>query len=324
MSRYDDDTLTKEYYPVIKKWVEYLIKRAQKTKLFNRKSLPREHRQFILDCGWMWGEWLEPGQDSTKYMKELILHNDPEVGTAYLYYDSMIAMKMAKRLGQDEDAKFFENYAARVKTAYREVFAPDGKIKEQKRQCRYVRPLFMNLLDGDENQKNAGKLAELIKENGNRLNTGFLSTHELCRVLTKNGHSKTAYDLLLQEEQPGWLFAVKKGCTTIPESWNCFDEKGKPERSFNHYSYGAIVGWLIDGCAGINVADAKIEIAPNPDARLQYAKAVYESPLGRIVSEWKYVGGKVIYHMEIPANVTAMIRIPGQDEVQVTSGVYDF
>ena len=129
----------------------------------------------------------------------------------------------------------------------------------------------------------------MIERNENHLNTGFLTTHELSRSLSQYGQNRKAYDLLLQEEKPGWLFAVTKGCTTIPESWDCYDEEGNPHDSFNHYSYGAVAGWLMDCVCGINVSDGKIVIQPYPDERLRFAAAAYDSPYGKIVSEWKYM-----------------------------------
>lgn len=141
-----------------------------------------------------------------------------------------------------------------------------------------------------------------------------------------NGSSpdKTAYDLLLQTEKPSWLFAVKKGCTTIPESWDCFDEEGTPHDSFNHYSYGAIVGWLFDCACGIRVENGEICIQPYPDERLGHARAVYHSPYGKIISAWNYENGKCTYQIEIPANMRTMIMLPGKDAVHVTSGVYTY
>ncbi len=151
-----------------------------------------------------------------------------------------------------------------------------------------------------------------------------MTTHELCRALSRNGQNRTAYDLLLQEEKPGWLYAVKKGCTTIPESWDCFDEEGNPHDSFNHYSYGAIVGWLFDCACGIVLEDGMIRIQPYPDERLGHAKAVYHSPYGKIVSGWSYEDGKCKYEVEIPTNMTATILLPGKEAVHVTAGCYTY
>ena len=49
----------------------------------------------------------------------------------------------------------------------------------------------------------ADALNDLVVKNGYHLNTGFLSTPDLCRVLADNGHTDTAYRLLLQTGCPG-------------------------------------------------------------------------------------------------------------------------
>ncbi len=123
---------------------------------------------------------------------------------------------------------------------------------------------------------------------------------------------------------PGWLYAVKEGCTTIPERWDIYDENGNPHDSFNHYSYGAIAGWLIDSVCGIRVRDGKITLQPKPDQRLGFANGSYDSPMGKIVSEWKYDGDHIHYHFEIPANVKAEIILNHQSPFTLETGMYDF
>lgn len=327
MKRYGDDGLVRENYEALKKWTEYEINRAAQTRPTNMDKLPEGHRDYMIDTGWMWGEWLEPGQDDdggVAYMSNLMMNGDPEVGTAFFYLHLSYMEQMAEKLGKDEDASYYHDLAEKAKAAYRAVYTKDGKIIEEKRQCRFVRPIAHGLLSEEEMMQAAADLAEKIQENGTHLGTGFLTTHELCRSLSRNGQNKTAYDLLLQKEKPGWLYAVKKGCTTIPESWDCFDEEGQPRNSFNHYSYGAVVGWLFDCACGIVVENGEIRIQPCPDERLGHATAVYHSPYGKIVSGWKYEDGKCTYEVEIPANMEAMVMLPGRDTVHVTAGHHTY
>ena len=150
----------------------------------------------------------------------------------------------------------------------------------------------------------------MVIENDYHLNTGFLSTPFLCDVLAKYGYADTAYKLLLQPDAPGWLYEVGKGATTVWETWTGIDENGKPHESLNHYSYGAICGWLFGGVCGIHYADGTLTIDPTPDKSLGWAKAAYDSPAGRIVSGWRYDGDAVTYEFEIPANLTADVTLP--------------
>ena len=147
----------------------------------------------------------------------------------------------------------------------------------------------------------------MVINNDYHLNTGFLSTPSLCPVLAEYGYLETAYKLLLQDTMPGWLYAVKKGATTIWETWDGINEDGKPKASLNHYSYGAVCGWLFRGVCGIRLEGNKITIRPMPYKLLQYAKASYGSPVGEIVSGWKY---ELIFDIEIPANTEAEVILP--------------
>ncbi len=321
--RYGDRSLLEENYEAIRRWTEYEIARAKNTREVNYDLIPEKYREFTIDTEFMWGEWLEPGQ-GMEYMSEILKKGDAEVGTAFFYMHLRYVQEMAEALGKKEDEKRWGTLAEKVKEAYRAIFLENGKIKEEKRQCRYVRPIAHDLLTEEEKQKAAADLAKLIEQNRDHLNTGFLSTHELPRALSRNGQSKKAYDLLLQREMPGWLYAVTKGCTTIPERWDCFDENGAPKDSFNHYSYGAICGWLMDSVCGIQVSDGSIRLAPVPDERLGHASAVYDSPYGKIASSWEYRDGKFRYRFEIPANMTAEICLPGQEAKAVHAGVYRF
>ena len=52
-------------------------------------------------------------------------------------------------------------------------------------------------------------------------------------------------------------------------------------------------------------------IASNPDGKpLDWVRASYEHPRGRIVSAWKRDGGKMTYEVTIPANTTAHLKVP--------------
>ena len=187
-----------------------------------------------------------------------------------------------------------------------------------------MRAISFDLLKEQEKKQAAADLNRLVEKNGYHLNTGFLSTPALCGTLADYGYTESAYRLLLQDTMPGWLYAVKKGATTIWENWDGVNEKGEVKASLNHYSYGAISGWLFAGVCGIRAEGRKITIRPQPDSSLKYARAVYLSPVGEIVSGWKYEGDRLVYEVEIPANTEAEIILPDGRRECVTAGKYWF
>lgn len=117
---------------------------------------------------------------------------------------------------------------------------------------------------------------------------------------------------------------MKKGATTIWETWDGINEEGKPSESLNHYSYGAITGWLIGGVCGIQQEGRKITIKPIACKELSHAKAVYDSPVGTIESGWKYEGNKITFEFVIPVNTVAEVVLPNGERHELAPGVHQF
>ena len=92
------------------------------------------------------------------------------------------------------------------------------------------------------------RLAELVEESEHRIATGFVGTPIVSDALTSTGHVDAAYDLLLEQEAPSWLYAVRQGATTVWERWDSLRPDGTVNpgtmTSFNHYALGAVAGWL--------------------------------------------------------------------------------
>lgn len=170
----------------------------------------------------------------------------------------------------------------------------------------------------------ADRLAQLVAENNDHLNTGFLSTPHLCRVLAERDHTDTAYRLLLQDTCPSWLYPVKHGATTIWESWDGVREDGTVHDSLNHYSYGAISGFLMGTVGGIRLAGSKLTIAPKPSPALGHAEALWDSPIGTIESRWHYEGKRLVVEVTVPANVTAEVLLPGGKAVFAPAGQHRY
>jgi alpha-L-rhamnosidase len=93
--------------------------------------------------------------------------------------------------------------------------------------------------------------------------------------------------------------------------------------SFNHYAYGAIGEWMYRVIAGIEIdvehpGYKHILIQPRPGGGLTYAKASVHSMYGRVASSWEVKDGKMTMQVEVPANATATVRLPGARMEDVT------
>ena len=321
MKLYDSVELLSKLYPGIREWMYYCISRARSFRESNI-NMPREYRDYFVDVGLHWGEWHEPGRTPYDYDMDNWTEGLTEVATAYLAYGCALASELAERVGEDYDANYFRSVAEKAKNTYRYVFVKNGRINSD-RQCHYVRPLALGLLNEEEQKQAAADLARLVRERGS-IGTGFLSTYALCDVLTDNGYSSVAYDLLLNTKQPSWLYEVQRGATTVWENWYGIDEEGNPHGSLNHYSYGTVAGWLMSRVAGIVVEGRDVTIRPYTDPRLVFAKGTYDSPAGKICSAWEYEGEKIRIDVEIPTNTRATVILPDGEIYKVGPGAYTY
>ena len=315
---YHDPTILEENYEMMARWMSFVEKRAQKTRIQN---LGNPYKKYLVDEGFHFGEWLEPDVSSMDTMKKTMMMGAPEVATAYYFRSASLMAQIASLLGKEEDAKKYSVIAKNAKKAYRYTCTKDGKITSD-RQCEYVRPIAFGLLDGEEVQRAADDLDRLVRNNHDHLNTGFLSTPYLCQVLAENNHADTAYRLLLQEECPSWLYAVKKGATTIWETWDGIRPDGTVHDSFNHYSYGAISGWLFGGVCGILLKAGKLRIRPCPGRELGFAEGKWNSPEGMIRSAWSYEDEKLVLDFSVP--IPALIELPNGESHRVSKGDYHY
>ena len=316
-----DKRILEQNYPMMQRWMDYCEKKAKKNRLKNKFSR-NPHKNYIIDTGIHYGEWLEAGISMEESMKNIIFNGVPDIATAYFAYSSRMMAQIADILGKSEDARYYAELYKKANSAYHWLELRDGRIHSD-RQCRYVRPLQLGLLTAEEAKQAAKDLNDLVVKNDYHLNTGFLTTGSLCRVLAECGYVDTAYRILLQEDTPGWLYAVKNGATTVWESWEgCNGSTGVS--SLNHYSKGAVASWLIEGICGIHVDGQQIAIKPQLSPLMQYAKASYTAPVGTVRSQWRYIGEKVEYTITIPANTKAIFVQPDGTEKVLQVGANTF
>jgi alpha-L-rhamnosidase len=323
---FGDKTILEDEYESMKKWVEYERKNAGKTH-WSKKIKPaywfdaeRKARQrYIWDTRYHWGEWLEPDipiKAAPKGIIKNMIFSDPIVASAYYAYSCRLLAKTAKILGMNKDAEEYGALAERCKDAYiKEFINPDGSITAYtEKQAPYVRALALGLYNDTIRPKLVEKLIERVEKNNRHLGTGFLSTPFLCEVLSENGRSDLAYAILLQEDNPSWLYAVNHGATTVWEDWDGIDERGVPSASLNHYSKGAVISWFYEYMCGIQLdpevpAYKHFLLKPQPGGGLSYARASFESVYGTIKSSWEKTGGSTKYSFTIPANTSATVTL---------------
>jgi alpha-L-rhamnosidase len=304
---YGDKRLLEVQYPSTKAWVEYIRRKAGDS--------------YIWTGGSIYGDWLF-------YHPPVNNHQTPDghtehdfIATAFYAYSANLLAKAAKELGKTEDEKLYTDIFNKIKEVFNyEYVTPAGRVGTNS-QTSYVLALMFDLLPDDLRPQAARFLVEDIKSRRNHLSTGFLGTPYLCHILSANGYTNVAYDLLLQESYPSWLYPVKMGATTIWERWDgqkpdsTFQDAGM--NSFNHYAYGAIGDWMYRISAGLETKSPgyrDLLLQPHPTKKLEWSKASFESVYGKVSSGWERKDGKIIVSVEVPANTRATIVLPYPEE----------
>ncbi|NJK85190.1 MAG: hypothetical protein HC906_03735 [Bacteroidales bacterium] len=171
---------------------------------------------------------------------------DPMVLTnAYFYYATSLMAKVAKILGENSDANYFNRISVIIRNAFNDkLFDKLSGIYGRGDQSSLVLPLAFEIVPENLKQKVANNLADSLKANGYRLKTGFFGTAYLLSVLCNNGHYETAYNLACGKNYPSWGHQIESGSTTFWERWNSSTERLDGMNSYNHVGYGIGDGFL--------------------------------------------------------------------------------
>ncbi|RZK82135.1 MAG: alpha-L-rhamnosidase [Pedobacter sp.] len=315
---YGDKGILENHYEPMKAWVNY-VKGISKNNLWN--------------SGRHFGDWLfyRPNDDNDG---RAAVTDKFLIAQAFYANSTQLLINTAKILGKTEDVATYTNLLADIKAAFvKEYLTSSGRLVSST-QTAYVLALQFDMLPEELRKQAAERLVANVKDYGNHLTTGFLGTPHLCHVLSRFGFDNVAYDLLMQENYPSWLYPVKMGATTIWERWDGIKPDGSFQtadmNSFNHYAYGAIGDWMYKTMAGINpVVEQpgykKIVIAPKPGGKISNVSAELETAYGPVKSAWTLVDGLFKFDVTIPPNTKATVILPksGKQE-ELGSGDYHF
>lgn len=309
---YGDTKILEEQYECMKKWILFMKNHAVDG-IWNYKL------QF--------GDWVALDAEEGSYFGAT--PNDLTC-TAYYVYSTGLFVKIAKILGKDTDYREFQELHKSIKNGFQQHFFDDAGNMTVQTQTAHIIALYFELVPKEQKGKIADDLVKLLEKEKGHLVTGFVGTPYFCHALSQNGHLKEAYELLLKDDFPSWLYQIKKGATTIWEHWDGLKPDGtmwSPDmNSFNHYAYGAIGEWLYRVVAGIEIDEDKAGykhavIYPRMGGGLTFAQASYKSVYGNIETEWKLCGGKAELTVVIPPNTTASVCLENTVEIEETEGI---
>ncbi|HIW21878.1 MAG TPA: glycoside hydrolase family 78 protein [Candidatus Dorea intestinavium] len=297
---YGDKKVLIEQYESMKKWISFMETHA---------------KDYIWNYKLQFGDWVALDAKEGSYFGAT--PNDLTC-TAYFAYSTGLMEKISGILNKEEDRQYFGNLYQNIVSKYQKTFfTSKGRLKAQTQTAQII-SLYFDLVPKEYKPNVIADLLNLLEKEEGHLVTGFVGTPYFCHALSENGCLEAAYNLLLKEDFPSWLYQVKMGATTIWEHWDGIKPDGSmwsPDmNSFNHYAYGAIGEWMYRVILGIEIDGANpgyknIILKPQLGGNITYAKGAYKSIHGNIESYWERKEKTVIYRFTIPANTTATIKL---------------
>lgn len=312
-----DKEVLREQYASMKGWVDYMTSQAGENGLWQ--------------SGFQYGDWLGLDAERTGLVDERVGATDPYFAANVSYADSTrILAETADLLGYTEDARHYTELSEKIRDAFRREYITSTGRMVSETQTALTLALHFDMLPEEYRAAAAARLATSVEAHKNHIITGFVGTPFVCDALSDTGRHDLAGKLLLQEDNPSWLYEVRMGATTIWERWDSIQPDGSFNpanmNSLNHYAYGSIGSWMYRRLGGLEPVEPgyrRFRFCPQPIKGITWAECELESPYGAIRCAWHCEDGRYTAELTVPANTTAEVCLPEREEVlSLGSGRY--
>ena len=331
--QYGNREVIDKSYPAIKKWVQHIIEEYAK--------------DGIIHCG-KYADWCVPPEKL-----ELIHSQDPArktdvtlISTAYIIRTLQLMEQWGceKELWRPIREQMTEAFNKQFLTIKRgtsprpgHVLYPDSIYYGNNTVTANLLPLALGIVPDNCKEDVVKQIVENIcVQNKGHVSCGVIGISWLLRGLSDNGFADVAWLLATQRTYPSWGYMTENGATTIWELWN--GDKADPKmNSGNHVMLlGDLLTWCYEYLGGIRsvcccatatstTAYKHFHLAPAFDIQnCEWVNVSYDSPYGKIVSNWKKNLQHVEWDVEVPCNTTATVCLPDGTTKEVGSGKYHF
>ncbi|HNX13266.1 MAG TPA: family 78 glycoside hydrolase catalytic domain [Oscillospiraceae bacterium] len=207
------------------------------------------------------------------------------------FYD--IAVLAAQLAGQESD---FAEKAAALRERIKAKYIKDGLCTVDE-QTAVSMLIYYDIYD--DLAPLAGQLARAVERHNLHHHCGMVGLRRLYPALDKCGLSEYGLKILLSEGYPSYTDWLKRGATTLCETW----QEGNSQ---NHHMYSSFMAWLIKSVAGIKPAEpgfSKVRIRPLAFGDLTRCDCELDTVKGKITVHWKRKNGKLELSCTVPHGV---------------------
>ena len=285
---YGDDRLLYETYDNIRSYVNYIA-----------------HRFPDGLTDWGLGDWVPVRSRANLEL----------TSTVYYHVVTSILAEAAKMFDKQDDHEKYSALAEKIKSAFNGKFLDtESGLYGNGLQTELAMPLFWGLVPEEIRAKVAANLVEKVRETDYHIDVGLLGSKALLNALSENGYANIAYKVASKETYPSWGWWIVNGATTFLENWDIHADR---DISLNHIMFGEISAWYYKALGGIkpdvnSPGFKNILLQPHFVEGLDHFEVTFNGPYGEIASSWEKYDEAVIYHVTIPPNSTATLKLPGE------------
>jgi alpha-L-rhamnosidase len=298
----------RENYGTMRRWLQFAAGK-ERDGLLQKYGHP--------DWGFC-GDWVPPGRGQGKGERvdersTLFFNN------AYYAHALATAAKVARVLGEADDAAAFTAAAQRVRSAaHAEFYDPAAATYANGEQPYLALALFAGVTPEDQRERVEASLARALAGKEWHVDTGIHGTYFLLEQLCAMDRSDAIARLVRQRDYPSWGHMLAQGATTFWEQWDGVNSR-------MHSSFLSVGAWFVRGLAGLRPDPERpgfthFFVQPQVIADLDEVDLVHDAPCGRIECRWKRGPLHLELEVVVPPGAEATVAVPTAAPQQVTEG----
>lgn len=261
---------------------------------------------------WLLGDWLAP---------DVIASNITYINTL-AYYSAVLQVKRsADVLSECEIVADMGELLEKIKTAINtNFFDAEGLRYGNGVQGEDLLPIVYGIVPEEYKEPLLKKVVAHYRETG-CFDTGIVLTPVLLELLTAQGETEVALELMRRNEYPSFAWMLN-GDTTLCEHWSKYWTKIKSAEgeeevlagdvSHCHPMYGSVVAWMYKHVAGLDLSElhsGKILFAPKFVDRVQQASATKKTSQGLASIQYDSYGSLKM-KIKVPYGLDGELRLP--------------
>jgi len=301
---YGDRGIVEQMYDRLRRYVDFLESKTRDDILRSYTPTQRKDIMFI-------GDWARPTPRPEMGFNPDTIEEQEFFNNCYRVLLWQQLQDFTRSIGRDDEAKRCGERLAVIRPlVHKTFFQPETGVYRFGDQSHLAMALYARIPPPELRQVVLAQLErEIVAGKNGHLDTGLLGTFVLLDLLIQENRNDLIALIMGQTTYPGWGYLINEmGLKTWPETWSGWG------------SHVILVtatpgSWFFEGLGGIlpdlrNPGFKHFTLRAGVVGGVDWVKCHYDSPYGRIVSNWKREGDKLTMEVTVPPNTTAAVYMP--------------